>query len=263
VCFNALAMDETGHYVQRRWKALGKVGALFTRPWLDLDAAAARQRLDPDGVLGEIRSKEVLCVAGGGGQQSVAFGVLGAAVAVLDFDAGQLERDRDAATHHGLSVRTELGDMRDLSRFPDRSFDIVWHPYSVNFVEEFGLVVNEAARVLRPDGLYMLMMANPFASGIGTKDWNGAGFVLQRPYVDGAKYEFEDEAWVGASSHVPPPREYRHTLGKAIESLSRAGLCLFRVDDVVASRRKHVAGSWEHLQSIIPPWLTLWARPKR
>jgi 2-polyprenyl-3-methyl-5-hydroxy-6-metoxy-1,4-benzoquinol methylase len=85
VCFNALAMDETGHYVQRRWKALGKVGALFTRPWLDLDAAAARQRLDPDGVLGEIRSKEVLCVAGGGGQQSVAFGVLGATVTVLDF----------------------------------------------------------------------------------------------------------------------------------------------------------------------------------
>src|SRR4051794_34739586 len=122
-------MDDVGRYLEERWRHLGEDGAVFTRAWLDLDATSARERLDPDGLLGQLAGRDVLCLAGGGGQQSAAFAVLGANVTVLDLDEGQLRRDLDAARHHGVELRIERGDMRDLTRFDSDSFDLIWHPY--------------------------------------------------------------------------------------------------------------------------------------
>ena len=157
-------MDKVYHYNKERWEALVKAKALFTRPWLDLDAGSARERLDRWGLLGDIAGKQVLCLAGGGGQQSVAFALLGADVSVLDLSDGQLAQDREAAAHYGLEVSTHQGDMRDLSRFEDGAFDIVWHPYALNFVPDCRVVFREVARVLRPGGLYHFGAANPFAA---------------------------------------------------------------------------------------------------
>ena len=46
-------MDEVADYNIKRWKALAQANALFTRPYLQLDAAAARAKIDPEGRLGE------------------------------------------------------------------------------------------------------------------------------------------------------------------------------------------------------------------
>jgi ubiquinone/menaquinone biosynthesis C-methylase UbiE len=226
-----------------------------------MDTDSARQRVDPDGVLGDLLGRDVLCLAGGGGQQSAAFGLLGACVTVLDLDQDQLQRDRRAAEHHRVTVRIEQGDMRDLSRFADCSFDIVWHPYSINFVPDLETVVAEVARVLRPQGVYTLMMTNPFASGLSTRDLSGDGYVLRLPYIDRAEYEFEDEEWVhDSTTNVPRPREYRHTLGKVVGALANAGFLLFRLEEAVTPPSTATPGTWEHLRSVIPPWLTFWAR---
>jgi SAM-dependent methyltransferase len=253
--------EDTTKYLHRRWAELGAANAVFCRPWFDLDPTTARQRLDPDGELGELRSKQVLCLAGGGGQQSVAFAILGAGVIVLDLDGSQLERDRQAAERLGVAVRTDQGDMRDLSRYRDSCFDVVWQPYSINFVPDFEKIVSEVARVLRPRGTYTVMMANPFASGIGTSDWNGDGYVVRRPYVDGGEYEFQDEDWAhDGTGEIPPPREFRHTLGKVIRVLAAAGFAVFRIDEATSPQADSVPGTWPHLKSVMPPWLTLWAR---
>ena len=95
----------------------------------------------PDGQLGEVKDRAVF--AGGGGQQSAAFSLLGAAVTVVDLSEAQLQRDREAAAHYGANIQTLQGDMRDLSRFPAQAFDIVWQPYSLNFVPEVQLVFQE------------------------------------------------------------------------------------------------------------------------
>ena len=62
-------MDELTKYNIARWKALVEADALFTRPALNLDPASARQMLDPEGRLGDVAAKDVLCLASGGGQQ--------------------------------------------------------------------------------------------------------------------------------------------------------------------------------------------------
>ena len=93
-------MDDVAQFNIRRWQGLVRANAPFTRPLLDLDADSARERVDPEELFGKIAGKTVLCLAGGGGQQSAAFAVLGAWVTVLDLSEAQLGRDREAAAHY-------------------------------------------------------------------------------------------------------------------------------------------------------------------
>ena len=93
-------VDEVARYNIARWEALAAANAPFSRPLLDLDAASAREFIDPEGLLGAIAGRDVLCLAGGGGKQSVAFALLGAWVTVADLSEAQLARDRAAAARN-------------------------------------------------------------------------------------------------------------------------------------------------------------------
>ena len=141
-------MDELTKYNITRWKALVDADALFTRPALSLDAISARDRLDPEGRLGDVAAKDVLCLACGGGQQSIAFALLKANVTVFDLSEAQLDRDREAAAHFNVDIKTLQGDMRDLSHLAEASFDIVYHSYSLGFVPNAHVVFQQVARVL-------------------------------------------------------------------------------------------------------------------
>src|SRR5690349_16331491 len=94
-------MDEVAQYNYDRWQKMVAAKAVFTRPYLDLTPADAQQIVDPFGQVGAVAGKDVLCLAGGGGQQSAAFALLGARVTVLDLSPAQLEGDQQAAAHYG------------------------------------------------------------------------------------------------------------------------------------------------------------------
>jgi 2-polyprenyl-3-methyl-5-hydroxy-6-metoxy-1,4-benzoquinol methylase len=74
----------------------------------------------------ELVGAAVLCLASGGGQQGPVLSAAGAAVTVLDNSPRQLGRDQEVADREGLALHTVLGDMRDLSVFPDASFNVVF-----------------------------------------------------------------------------------------------------------------------------------------
>jgi SAM-dependent methyltransferase len=253
-------LDEIVQYIRRRWTALSAADAVFTRPWLDLDQVAARRRLDPDGRLGEISGRAVLCLASGGGQQAPAFALLGAEVHSLDLSPEQVARDRESARRYGCHINARQGDMRDLSRFAERSFDIVWHSYSLGFVPDAREVFGQVRRVLRPGGRYVFMCANPFALGMGTRDWTGVGYQLRYPYLDGAEVSYQDEDWVATNAEfaVPPPKEYRHTLGELVAGLSEWGFVIYAASESTHGRPEAEPGSWEHFTSFAPPWITYW-----
>ena len=258
-------MDEVARYNIARWQALADADALFTRPALDLDPASARALVDPEGSFGDIAGRAVLCLAGGGGRQSVAFALLGAQVTVVDLASAQLARDRAAAAHYGVQITAVQADMRDLSALPARAFDIVHQPYALNFVPDASAVFREVARVVRPGGRYYFHCANPFFSGIGTRDWNGEGYTLRHPYIAGAEMTYADEDWVGAcdadAPAIPGPREYRHTLGALVDGLSAHGFVLRHLAEFKDLHPDPAAspGSWQHLTAIAPPWLAFWS----
>jgi 2-polyprenyl-3-methyl-5-hydroxy-6-metoxy-1,4-benzoquinol methylase len=156
-------IDDLARTNQERWTALVEADVAYARPLFDLDEARARTEVDAQGILGDVAGKDVLCLASGGGQQSVAFALLGANVTVTDLTPAQLEKDRLAAAHHKVDIQIVQADMRDLSAFAEASFDIVWHAYSINFVPSVQPVFAEVARVLRP-GLPSGLAIRPICS---------------------------------------------------------------------------------------------------
>ena len=159
-------MDKISRFNRERWNALAAANIQYSRPLLALTPAEARVRLDPYGVMAPVAGKDVLCLASGGGQQSIAFALLGARTTVFDLSDAQLARDRQAAENHQVEITIEEGDMRDLSRFAANSFDLVWHAYSINFLPDPRPVLAEVARVLRPGGQYRVQWQNPFLAGV-------------------------------------------------------------------------------------------------
>lgn len=259
-------MDEIARYNYRRWQALAKANAIFTRPLLDLTPADAREIVDPYDNLGELTGRPVLCLAAGGGQQSVAFALLGAQVTVVDLSTAQLDRDRAAAAHYGLSIATIEADMRDLSLFEERSFDIVYQPYSLNFVPDARGVFQQVARVLRPAGAYYFNCANPFTLGLQAEDWDGWGYPLRYPYIEGGAITSQDAPWVfrgeAQAEPIAGPREYRHALSTLINGLITAGFALTRLEEehLGAPDPNAEPGTTEHFTAVAPPWLRFWAR---
>jgi SAM-dependent methyltransferase len=109
----------------------------------------------------ELRDRDILCLASGGGQQGPILAAAGARVTVFDNSPRQLARDREVADRDGLEIRTVEGDMKDLSAFEDASFDLVFHPVSNCFVPDVRPVWREAFRVLRPGGALLAGFLNP------------------------------------------------------------------------------------------------------
>jgi SAM-dependent methyltransferase len=263
-------MDDVAAFNQARWQALADANALYTRPLLNLDAASARARVDPDGWLGDLQGTRVLCLAGGGGQQSAAFALLGAEVTVVDLSGAQIARDVQVAAHYGVQIRAIEADMRDLSTLDAGAFDVVQHAYSINFVPDVKAVFEQVARVLRPGGLYQVMFANPFTLAINPRTWTGEGYLLKQPYLDGTPIQSEDEVWVygrdNATETAPPPipgpREYRHTLSTVVNGLAEHGFSIQRLTDAVSIYPDQNAkpGTWDHFVSVAPPWLIVLCR---
>ena len=257
-------MDDLARFNKERWEELAREGIGFSRPMLDLTPTSARALVDPEGKMGEVAGRDVLCLAGGGGQQSAAFALLDARVTVLDLCETQLERDREAAAHYGVEVTTCQGDMRDLSRFADGAFDLVWHAHSLNFVPDARQVFREVARVLRPGGLYRMTCTNPFIHGVWEK-WTGEGYALQEPYVDGAEVAYDDPCWDfergdGTRAQVRGPREFRHALSTLVNGILGAGFEVLGAWEDGNGDIEAEPGTWRHFEAVAPPWLIFWAR---
>jgi ubiquinone/menaquinone biosynthesis C-methylase UbiE len=258
-------MDEVARFNRERWEELAQARLEFTLPLLDLTPESARQRLDPTTILGNLQGKEVLCLATGGGQQSAMFGLLGAQVTVFDLAPIQLQRDEEAARHYGYAVRTVEGDMRDLSALADKSFDLVYQAYSLNFVPSVEPVFREVARVLRPGGLYQMQWANPFTQSVDDQAWDGETYLLHHPYIDGFEtsayyptWDIEDEE--GHWRQIASPREFRHTLSTVVNQLAANGFLILRLQEALSDDPNPEPGTWAHYKSVAPPYLTVWSR---
>lgn len=109
----------------------------------------------------DLKNCDLLCLAGGGGQQGPVLAAAGARVTVFDASAAQLEQDRQVAARDGLQLTTLQGDMADLGRFASDSFDLVFHPVANCFVPDLAPVWRECFRVLRPGGALLSGFMNP------------------------------------------------------------------------------------------------------
>jgi SAM-dependent methyltransferase len=172
----------------------------------------------------DVGGTPVLCLASGGGQQGPVLAAAGADVTVFDNSPRQLARDEEVAAREGLTVRTVLGDMRDLGAFADASFDLVFNPVSNVFCPELAPVWRESARVLRPGGVLMTGFMNPdiFIFDLAALDERGE-FIVRHPLPFSTLELPEDER---ARVYQDGPIEYSHTLTEQIGGQLAAGFVL-------------------------------------
>ncbi len=167
----------------------------------------------PTDWLKDIKGKKVLCLAGAGGLQAPLLACAGADVTVLDISDKMLDKDRKITTEQQLNIRIEKGNMCDLSRFSDASFDYILNPPSLMYVPDVKPVFKECYRVLKPGGIFIVMAPSPINYLCNfVNDENGGYYkaVNRMPYCSADFDSMND--WI----------EYGHTMedyiGGQIES---------------------------------------------
>lgn len=270
-------MDKITKQNQSTWDQLVRSDVPCGRPREDLDRQKAQEWLNENNILGDVKGKDVLCLASGGGQQSIGFALLGANVTVVDFSDEQLKKDKIVAEKYSKEIRIIQSDMRDLSMFEDEEFDIVYQPYSINYVPDSEKVFDEVSRVMKKGGIYHLMFHNPFVHGSwkdgcwgseweSSRLWEGKGYPIWQPYQDGYPIKTLDSHWNfsnqnGNDVKVDSPQEFKHTLSTVLNGLIERGFSLMKFDEYRGDPNDK-PGTWDHYISVAPPWFFIWVRKK-
>ena len=173
------------------------------------------------GVLGEVRGLDVLELGCGAAQWSILLAQRGARVTGLDNSARQLEHARAAADVAGVEVDLVHASAESVPR-PDGSFDVVFCDHgALTFADPY-LVVPEAARLLRPGGLFAFSHSTPLAMLVWEDD-ERISRTLQAPYFGLHRVEHEGEGSV----------EFNLPVGEWIALFRRSGL---EIEDLLEIR---------------------------
>lgn len=172
-----------------------------------------------------IKGKKILCLACGGGQQAPIFSAMGANVVVMDNSEGQLDKDRMVTKREKLSMEILQGDMRDLSRFKDGSFDMVFQPISNCFIDNPQLVWNECYRVLKKSGVLLSGFLNPllFLFDLDDMEKGELNITNTIPYSDLDQLPKETLDKLIKNNN---PIEYGHSLETQIAGQIQAGFVI-------------------------------------
>jgi len=182
-------------YNRHAWDREAEKGNVWTLPVDQTVIAAARKghwqivltpyKPVPQDWFPLLAGKRVLCLACGGGQQGPILAAAGAEVTVLDNSPRQLESDALVAAREKLNLRTELGDMRNLSGFADQYFDVIIVT-GLCFVDDVAPVWKGAWRILKKPGTLLAGCTNPIEYIFDLKAWNTGQLIVRHkiPYSD-------------------------------------------------------------------------------
>jgi ubiquinone/menaquinone biosynthesis C-methylase UbiE len=171
------------------------------------------------GLLGDVTGRRVLEVGCGAAQCARWLGTRGARPVGLDISERQLQHARRIDEDSGLRVAVVAGTATALP-FADGSFEVVFSAFgALQFVQDAGRAVEEAARVLRPGGTFAFSVTHPVRWCL-PDDPTREGLVVTSSYWDRTPYVEEDDA--GDATYV----EHHRTLGDWVGLLARAGLTL-------------------------------------
>ena len=114
----------------------------------------------PRAWFGDLRGKNVLGLACGGGQQMPILSGCGAICTVMDYSPRQLQTEREVAEREGYEIHTVRADMTKPFPFTDNAFDLIVHPVSNCYVREIDPIFRECFRVLKKGGILLCGLGN-------------------------------------------------------------------------------------------------------
>lgn len=243
------------------WNRLAESGSTFAKVATDEECRDPLATLDGRGWLpASVRGTDVLCLAAGGGWQSILYASAGANVTVVDFSPAMLRLDEREAARRDLTVRTIEGSMEDLSMLRDESFELVHQPVSTCYVPDVGAVYREVARVLRDGGLYISQHKQPASLQITHRDPQGRYVIGVEYYHEGPLPRTADDTYREAGTV-----EYLHRWDELVGELCQAGFVLEDLREPYRADQAAPVGHFRHRGRFIPPYVRLKARrrPRR
>jgi 2-polyprenyl-3-methyl-5-hydroxy-6-metoxy-1,4-benzoquinol methylase len=138
--------------------------------------------------LADVAGKRVCVLGSGDNQVAFALAGLGAAVTSVDISQNQLHVAERRAAELGIAVDFVQADVTDLSVLSDASFDIVYTGGHVAvWVADLDKCYAEAARVLRPSGLFIVSEYHPFR-----RIWvdSTTALLVASRYLDRGPFEY-------------------------------------------------------------------------
>ena len=241
---------------QQAWNRLADSGSLFARVATDVECRTPLQVLDGRGWLPEsVAGLNVLCLASGGGWQSILYAAAGANVTVVDLSESMLKLDSREAKRRRFQIQTVQTSMDDLSMFADESFDIVHQPVSTCYVPDLKPVYAGIARVIRSHGLYISQHKQPVSLQISHRNERQQLVIGIEYYHEGPLPQQQDTSYRESGA-----TEYLHRLEQIVGDLCLAG---FVIEDLREPKRANYQVDVSHFGyrgRFVPPYVRMKAR---
>jgi ubiquinone/menaquinone biosynthesis C-methylase UbiE len=246
-------------FVQRNraaWDRLVRDGSQFAKVATDEECRDPLQALDGRGWLpASVRGQEVLCLAAGGGWQSILYAAAGAHVTVVDLSPAMLKKDEQEAKRRNYKIRVVEASMDNLESLADESFDIVHQPVSTCYVPDVTAVYREIARVLRDNGLYISQHKQPTSLQISERDERHRYVLGLRYYQEGSLPQVQDESYRESGTV-----EFLHRWEELVGGLCRCGFVIEDLTEPYRGDPQAPLGSWRHRGLFVAPYLRMKSR---
>ena len=139
-------------------------------------------------ILGDVAGKDVLEFGCGAAQWSILLAQRGARAVGLDNSARQFEHARRLIAEAGVDVRLVHAAAEEVP-LPDVSFDVVFCDHGAMTFGDPYRTVPEAARLLRPGGLFAFSHLTPLAMCCWVEETQTTDRRLVRPYFGMHRFE--------------------------------------------------------------------------
>jgi ubiquinone/menaquinone biosynthesis C-methylase UbiE len=204
-------------------------------------------------VLGDVSGLAVLEVGCGAAQCARWLSTRGAHAYGVDISVRQLQHSRRLDDETGRVVPVVAGTATSLP-FGDGTFDVVFSAFgALQFVQDAGSAVAEAARVLRPGGRFAFSVTHPTRWCL-PDDPTEAGLVVTGSYWDRTPYVETDDG--GTVSYV----EHHRTVGDWVGHLAAHGFALTSLTEPEwPAGHDRVWGGWGPVRGRLFPGTAIFA----
>jgi len=235
---------------------LARDGAVFAKVATDEECKCPLATLDSRGWLPRsVAGLQVLCLAAGGGWQSILYATAGARVTVVDLSPEMLALDKREAARRQFQIRCLEASMDNLSELGDATFDIVHQPVSTCYVPDVRPVFREVARVLKIGGLYISQHKSPVSLQVTGRTENDEYVVGLNYYHSGPLPAVKDQSYRESGAV-----EYLHRYEDFLSGLCEAGLMIEAFSEPKRAGQNAKPGDFRHRGNYIAPYLRIKAR---
>ncbi len=231
-------------------------GSQFAKTATDEECQSPLAALDGRGWLpADVTGLNVLCLAAGGGWQSILYAAAGAKVTVVDISPAMLKLDEQEARRRNLHLQIVEASMDNLEMLAAESFDIVHQPVSTCYVPDVAPVYREIARVLRDGGIYISQHKQPTSLQITGRDTRQRYLLGLSYYQTGRLPQVDDESYRETGT-----AEYLHRWEELVGGLCACGFVIQALSEPYRGDPQAPQGSWRHRGLYVAPYLRMKAQ---